>query len=177
MSPYLIHDFFERHGIQEKDIPRAFAVYKILGLGVTGICYAICYRWRPLQRTIAHQPFSGWYTGLRRQFPNAFSKTEHFIESKTTIVSNWNAFRGVTRHFGLDSKRATMAIGETFFFDKMTTIISSPLQFWFVYHLFAKPSYQVQESKKNIMKTSVDVWRSGSGLRHHHRWLKAQNNK
>ena len=165
-----IHHFFQRHGVEEKDLPKAFIFYKFLGFGVTAGCYALCYRYRPVQMLMQQPMIAGWFGNLRNRFPTLVSRSETFIDRKTTMVANWKAYHNLTTGFGLDPKRATIAIGETFIFDKMTMILTTPLQFWATVHWLRKKPAHPQAP--GALKTSCQVLSTGKGVRHHQKWKK-----
>lgn len=169
MSRYL-HDFFHRHGVDEKDVPRAFVLYKLLGVGVSAACYAVCYRYRPLQRAIMHEPFAGWYGGFQRAFPNFHSRATNFIDTKSTAIATSRYFHPVANSLGLESKRATIAIGEAFVFDKFAMFLTTPLQFYLT--LKWMKSRDSHPDAKGAVKTSVGVLRSKKSVvcGHHRSW-------
>ena len=53
-----IHHYFEKHGIEEKDVPKALVVYKTLGAGIKLGCFWLTYRYMPLSHMVKYYPLS-----------------------------------------------------------------------------------------------------------------------
>lgn len=125
-----IHDFFKKHHVEEKDIPVAFVLYKSLGLIIAASTFTICYKYKPIQSNINNFPLNLLTNGLKNNFPNFFTKAGSIIENKTLLISNSKYFKPIPDFFKLDSKRTTIAIGETFIIREILTPITVPFKFW-----------------------------------------------
>ena len=145
-----IHDYFRKHNIRKKDIPKAFILYQVLGT-ITTICgYALCYRFKPMQNIVKKNPFKIWFNNFKTGYPNFYQKSHNLIFEKSKTLSESKYFQPIPKFFGLDSHRAMVAIGENFVLDKLLAPITIPLQFWTTVHWLknkdCKPEHPIRDS-------------------------------
>src|SRR5436189_5523723 len=106
-----IHDFFKKHHIDEKDIPKAFIMYKSLSLLACIGFFSLTYRYRPIQKMIHIYPINLLNNNLRNNFPNYYKKTIEFIDNKSKLISENKYFKPIPLFFNLQPQRTTLAIG------------------------------------------------------------------
>jgi len=151
-----IHEYFQKHGVDEKDVPSALLLYKGLGLGITIGTYALCYRYRPLHYGVQHYPLRNINNWAKTTYPQRYNQIETFVKTKTDTIANWKYFKPIPSFFGLDTKRASVAIGETLLVDKLTDPITVPFAF------IATVSYMKNKNhtnnSKQLFKSSTDVY-------------------
>lgn len=153
-----IHDYFKKHGVDEKDVPSALLFYKGLGFGITAATYGLCYRYRPLHYGIQHYPLKNINIWLKTTYPQRYQQMETFVKTKTTTISKWRYFKPIPPFFGLDTKRATVAIGETLVVNKLTDPITIPLTFIMTVNYMKNKNHK--NGSKELLKSSADVYKN-----------------
>ena len=159
-----IHDYFQKHGIGKKDIPKAFIIYKGLG-SMIGVGFMfLCYRYRPLQMSIKYYPFNNIYNRLVTRYPNFYKKSTDFVDKKSKALANWKYFKPIPQYLNMDPQRTTIAIGETFILEKLASIVTVPFKFWIVVQWLKDENYK--PNKMDYFKDSYKVQLSKKSVRH-----------
>jgi len=148
-----IHEFFKKHDIDEKDIPKAFLLYKSLTVVIGVSVFTLCYKYQPIQNYMHQYPFNIITNGFKSRCPKIYDKIATTINSKTKAIADNKYFRPLPEFFKLEPERTTLALGETIIMRELITSITVPLKFFIVINWMKKRNQQI--NTKECLKDSI----------------------
>src|SRR5437016_4338754 len=127
-----IHDYFKKHHIEESDIPKAFVLYKSLGLGVFVTVFTTCYIIKPTQRYMHKHPFNVIPNIFKAHTPILYTGVLNFVDKQAHMLANSKYFKPIPQFLGLDPYATTIALTETALIRKILMPITIPIKFWII---------------------------------------------
>ncbi|AYV75801.1 MAG: hypothetical protein Terrestrivirus3_70 [Terrestrivirus sp.] len=140
LSPYY---WFDKLGVEPKDIPKAFITFKTISYVSYGATFALCYRYKPTKMFLQTNMGKNVIMGINNRFPTFIPKLTEKANTLTTKMATNKYFQKIPESIGLKSKRFSKAFVENFFFYKLGSPVMVPL------FLFGSVKY-VQHTKIGI---------------------------
>lgn len=142
-----IHQTFKKYGVDEKDLPKAFVIYKTFNLLIATGVFTACYKYHPLKNNMNKYPLNLLTNYFKINTPRLYNYMSDKVEKGTDKIANSRFFKPIPNFFNLDSYKTTVAIGETIIIREFFTPITVPIKLFLTVMIIKKKDDKIIQSE------------------------------